>query len=182
MVKKKYTGEDAGPGRLEVMHTTLDDLKVLIKEVTLQVADGGNQSTTIPFATDHLYFISARIKTLCVKADGNTNSAWHEGRYVKPERVYKELDSPFNKSRVDDPMITVSDNSLVIYNTDFDLDEDVIVKYLKIPDTMTGGSEELELPFADQIIDVAVTMAIENIESDRFKTQPSINVVGTSEN
>jgi len=177
LVKKKYKGEESGPGELEIMHPTLDDLAPLLKEVTVDVADGGSGSTTIPFFTDQLYFISARIKTVTEGTAGN-QSAFHEGRYVKPERVYKEFDSPFNKSRADDPMITVLNKSLVIYNTDFDLDEDVIVKYLKKPNIMTGGTTDLELPFADQIIDVAVTMAIENIESERIKTQPSINVIG----
>lgn len=181
LVKKKYKGEESGPGRLEIMNPVLDDLAPLLKEVTVDVADGGNGSTIIPFFPDQLYFISARIKTLCITADNETTSAFHEGRYVKPERVYKELDSPFNRSRVDDPMITVINNSLVIYNTDFDLDEEVMYKYLKVPKTMTGGTDDLELSFADQIIDVAVTMAIENIESKRIKTQPSINVLGADD-
>ena len=176
LVKSKYNGKEPGPGRLEVNHPVTDDLKILITEATTDVADGGSGSTTVPFEVDHLYFIAARIKTLCDDGEGNTNSAWHEGRYVKPERVYKELESPFNKSRVDDPMITIVGNALVVYNTDFDLDEEVTIKYLKAPNTITGGATVMELPFADEIIDTAVTMALENFESIRIKTQPEVNV------
>ena len=180
LVKRKYKGEEAGPGRLDIMHPVLDDLKSLIVEGTLEAGDGGNGSTPILLFDDLLYFMAARVKTVAVSGN-TTTSAFHEGRFVKPERVYKELDSPFNRSRVDDPMITIQDNKLIIYNTDFDLDDDVIVKYLKTPTVMTGGATTVTLPFIDEIIDVAITMAIENIESDRVKTQPKINVASASE-
>lgn len=179
LVKVKYKGKDPGPGRLEINHPVLDDLKVLIEEVTIEVAAGGSGSTKVPFKDDHLYFISTRIKTLSPVAPNNTG--WHEGRYVKPERVYKELEDPFNKSVFNDPMITISDNSLIIYNTDFDLDEHITIKYLKVPKTITGSTSKMELPFADEIIDIATTMAIENFESERIKTQPGISVASASE-
>lgn len=179
LVKKKYKGNDPGPGRLETMHPVLDDLKVLLKEATTDVADGLSPNTPVPFETDHLYYISSRIKTVCAKTG---NSAWHEGRYVKPERVYKEQESPFNKSKFDDPMVTISDNKLVVYNEGFDIDEWVTIKYLKAPNLITGSSaDQMELPFADEIIDIAVAMALENFESQRIKTQPGINVVSASE-
>lgn len=176
LVKSKYNGKEPGPGRLELNHPVTDDLKVLIKEATTDVADGGSGSTTVPFESDHLYFISSRIKTLCDDGKGGTNTAFHEGRYVKPDRVYKELESPFNKSRVDDPMVTIVGNALIVYNTDFDLDEEVIIKYLKAPNEITGGSTVMELPFVDEIVDTAATMALENFESTRVKTQPEVNV------
>jgi len=194
LVKKKYKGDDPGPGRLETMHPVLDDLKVLIKEAAFTEAEllalipdqagfDSIEELIIPFQTDHLYYISSRLNT---KGKGCTTTGWIEGRYVKPERVYKELDSPFNGTRFDDTVITVSDNNLVIYKGDFSL-TGLKVKYLKEPRIITGGSDgqgttlEMELPFVDEIIDIGVSMALENFESERIKTQPSINVASVSE-
>jgi len=176
LVKRKYKGDDPGPGRLEVNHPVLDDLKVLITEVTPAVT-AASPETTINFEANHLYFLSSRVSTT---NETYTTATWHEGRYVKPERVYKELASPFDKSSVDDPMVSLVGDALVIYNTDFTVNA-VKIKYLKAPNTITGSGSDMELPFADEIIDVAATMAIENFESERIRTQPGISVVSASE-
>jgi hypothetical protein len=147
--------------------------------------DDTSTETAVAFNVDHLYYISSRLNTSNAVC---TTAAWHEGRYVKPERVFKELDSPFNKSSFDDPMVTVSNDTLIVYNTDFSLNG-IKIKYLKAPRQILGGNDtqttpqllEMELPFGDEIIDIGVSMAIENFESERFKTQPSISVATVSE-
>jgi len=176
LVKRKYKGDDPGPGRLEVNHPVLDDLKVLITEVTPDFTSEDSE-TSIDFEDDHLYFLSCRIST---SNELNTTPAWREGRYVKPERVYKELEDPFNTSHLDDPMVSLIGNALVVYNTDFTINN-IKIKYLKTPITITGSASIMELPFADEIIDVATTMALENFESERIKSQPGISVVTASE-
>lgn len=176
LVKVKYKGKDPGPGRLEVNHPVLDDLKTLIAESTPSFTSVSPE-TAVDFEENHLYYLSCRVSTT---NEVNTDPTWHEGRYVKPERVYKELVSPFDKSVIDDPMVTLSEDKLVIYNTDFTIN-DIRIKYLKIPITITGSASEMELPFADEIIDIATTMAIENFESERIKTQPGISVASASE-
>ena len=177
LVKRKYKGDNPGPGRLEVLHPVADDLKVLIKEFAPDEINGGGPETEIDFETDHLYYLSSRVQTSSEKC---TVPGWAEGRYVKPERVYKELNSPFNGSSFDDPMVTFSDDKLVIYNPDFEV-EGVKIKYLSAPRLMTASSSQMELQFADEIIDTAVSMALENFESERIKTQPAMNVVSASE-
>ncbi len=177
LVKQKAIGDNPGPGRLEVNHPVLDDLKVLIKELVVIDIEEIDEETPITFDDTHLYYISSRIKT---KDEVHTTALWREGRYVKPERVYKELDDPFNSSVVDDPMVGIVDNKLIVYNTAFTIDS-VKIKYLKVPRTIAEGSKEMELPFADEIIDVATTMAIENFEGERIKTQPKVSVASTSE-
>ena len=175
LVKKKYRGIDSGPGRLEIMHPVLDDLKNLIKESsTTGLEETG--LTEIAFENDHLYFIACNIQTAsseCPTPD------WHEGRYVKPERVYKELESPFTESKLDSPMITVVGDKLVIYHSAFDVGA-VTVKYLSTPAEITSDAE-IALSFENEIIDTAVSMALENVESQRIKTQPQVNVANISE-
>lgn len=170
LVKKKYRGVDPGPGRLEVMHPVLDDLKVLMKEKELS-----NTETTdelkLSFEADHLYFMSCRVKTQL----DNEASKYAKGRYVKPERVYQELDNPFTSSKFDDPMVSLGDNSLLIYKEGFKV-TDIKYKYLKLPNII-GQEDTMELPFTDEIIDTAVTLALENFESKRLETQ---NKVSTS--
>jgi hypothetical protein len=176
LVKAKYKGKDPGPGRLEVNHPVLDDLKILIAEAEPDFTSNLPE-TIIPFEDDHLYYLSCRVSTTNAV---NTTPTWHEGRYVKPERVYRELMSPFDKSVIDDPIVSLSRGKLIVFNTDFTID-DLKIKYLKAPLTITGSGSEMELPFADEIIDVATTMAIENFESERIKTQPGISVASASE-
>jgi hypothetical protein len=180
LVRKKYTGEDPVPGRLEVNHPVLDDLRPLIREYSVNVADGLSPNTPVSFADNHLFYLSCRMKTI---ENGCDTSAWVEGRYVKPERVYKELASPFNGSTAEDPIVTISDNKLVIYNEGFDLDEDLLIKYIAKPDLITGETTtEVIVEWYDEIVDVAVLMILDNIENEqRFKTQPGVNVASASE-
>lgn len=168
LVKSKYNGEDPGPGRLEVNHPVTDDLKVLTKVVSIDASDG-----FVPFADDHLYYIDSKVETMTPECN---DPVWAKCRYVKADRVNRELESPFTKTQFDDPVCSILDNKLYIYQDGFTLG-DVEIKYLGAPRTITGIAENImELPFADEIIDTAATMAIENFESDRIKTQPAINV------
>lgn len=176
LVKKKYIGKNPGPGRLEINHPVLDDLKVLIKEVNGLQLETVDEETSVEFKEDHLYFLGCQIKTSNATC---TTPKYQNGRYVEPERVYNELQSPFNTSQLDDPMVTIIGNKLVVYHETFDV-TDIKIKYLKIPNTITSA-ETIELPFVDEIIDVAITMALENFESQRIQTQPGINVASISE-
>lgn len=174
LVKKKYRGANPGPGRLEVMHPVLDDLKVLMKEKEL-VNTETTDELKLSFTQDHLYFMSCRVKT---QLDSEA-SKYAKGRYVKPERVYQELDNPFTSSKFDDPMISLSDNSLLIYKEGFKV-TDIKYKYLKLPNII-AKEDQMELPFIDEIIDTAVTQSLENFESKRLETQSKVSTSIISE-
>lgn len=192
LIKKKYRGANIGPGRLEVMHPVLDDLKVLLKEQTYDFTVAipplvggvsaftiGSEDIRVIFDTSvHLYYISTRVKTKCAD-DEEEVGAWVEGRYIKPERLYKELQSPFTKTTYNSPVISVTDNSLVLYTEGF-FPTDIKFNYLARPAQITQTSV-IELPFEDEIIDTAITMALENFESERIKTQPQISTSNISE-
>jgi hypothetical protein len=176
LVKKKYRGVDPGPGRLEIDHPVLDDLKVLLTEYIPDSITQTSPETVVAFASDHLYMIESNVQTT---KSGLYTIEWYEGRYVKPERLYKELKSPFNKSVANDPVISIVDGKLVVYNTDFTVNS-VKIKYLRVPGTIISG-DDIELPFEDEIVDTAVSMALENFQSERIKTQPAISVANISE-
>lgn len=177
LVRKKNKGDEPGPGRLEVNHPVLDDLKALITEETMDLSAVDLETTEalVPFDDNHLYYIASQIET----SKGECSPTWCNGRYVKPERVYMEMQNPFNKSVVGDPIVSIIGNNLAVYNTDFVIDN-VKIKYLRRP-AVLDVTTIIEVPFEDEIIDIAVTMAIENFESERVKTQPGINVVSASE-
>ena len=177
LVRKKNKGNEPGPGRLEVNHPVLDDLKALITETAMDLSavDLTTTEALVPFEDNHLYYIASRIET----SKGECSPTWCNGRYVKPERVYMEMQNPFNKSVVGDPIVSIVGNNLAVYNTDFVIDN-VTIKYLRRP-AVLDVTTVIEVPFEDEIIDIAVTMAIENFESERVKTQPGVNVVSASE-
>lgn len=177
LIRKKNKGDNPGPGRLEVNHPIMDDLKALVieKNIDLTNVDLNTTEALVPFEEDHFFYIASRIET----SSGDCSPTWCTGRYVKPERVYMELQNPFNKSVVGDPIVSIIGNNLAVYNTDFVIDS-VKIKYLRRPVALTT-STIIEVPFEDEIIDIAVTMALENMESQRIKTQPGVNVVSASE-
>ena len=177
LVKMKYKGKDPGKGRLEVNHPVTDDLKVLITQTDIDLTDVDltTGEALVPFEEQHLYYLSSQIRTsteVCA-------ASWVNGRYVVPERVYMETNNPFNKSVVSDPIVSIIGNNLAVYNPDFTINA-VTIKYLKAPEVITSGSI-IEVPFEDEIIDTAVTMALEVTESQRIKSQPAVNVSAASQ-
>lgn len=177
LTRLKYVGKDPGPGRLEVNHPVTDDLKALVTQVdsNLQEVNLSTGEALVPFETNHLYYLSSQIQT----SKTDCSPSWVNGRYVKPERVYLETQNPFNKSVIGDPIVSIIGNHLAVYNPDFSI-EGVKIKYIKRPLEITSSST-LEVPFEDEVIDTAVTMALEVIESQRTKTQPGVNVTAASE-
>lgn len=181
LVKKKYRGPDPGPGRLELNHPVTDDLQVLVREVVKEPKDLDDYEYPAQYYefsdTDHLYYLSS---LLGVTPDDCNTEVRVEGRYVKPERVFKEMQSPFTESAADDPIVTISDVGLVVILGDFTLGN-ATIKYLAKPRLIEGASNPMELPFAQEIIDTAAGMALENFESQRIKTQSAFNTAQVSE-
>lgn len=103
--------------------------------------------------------------------------------YVDAEDIGKYLETPHNKPYFEQPICFLEGNNLVVITDSYCSVNSIYIKYLREPRVLVLSVSNVaketttcELPeyACQEIVDLAVTILLENIESQRIQTQPVI--------
>lgn len=157
----------------------IDELKDIVKpsgDLT-PTLNGTIYEITLP--NDYFHLVRHRCKTIDINCGNKINTVG--GLQTKQDRINIQLRDPFWKPTADEPLYYILGDS-IIYETlgEFEIDSSNIT-YIKIPNKMRYGSAyqdpltDIECEFKTDymqhlIIDKAISMVLENIESQRYQT------------
>jgi hypothetical protein len=125
--------------------------------------------------SDYLFLLNDRsITSRCNK----TNE--YENRLSPLENLHTILKYKYTSTKYNDPVSALSDNSLYIYKNDtFTIDDakiDYVRKYNQI-DVINNVTSELDENVHKEIVQLAMNIFLENVQSGRFKSNFEKNVV-----
>lgn len=174
-VKSRAFGNNPKQTTFEEDQKRIDDLRTLVKPAALTPANtSGTLQITLP--NDYMYLVRHE----CSTSSSNYGSRTVGGRQVKQDEINLLRQDPFRKSSPLEPLYYLMGNTLV-YETPvgFTIPTCQLI-YLKKPARIQYGTQ-YAVPQADtacelpehthaEIVDLAVTMLLENLESGRYQT------------
>lgn len=143
---------------------TIGNMLLPFTEVDMQTTDKdirGNDTTDLP--GNYLY-------TLAV--EGNVDGVWRPVRIVQKDDLFRLLVDPFHTTKYDDPMGTVENGKVVVYNKpDFEVSE-MRHEYVRRPNDVTRESgTELDPGYHNKLVSLAVTLFLDNTRGLKDKLQ-----------
>lgn len=174
-IKERLYPKDPNMKGFEETQKRIEDLRTIVKtsEALTPVTSGANYIITLP--NDYLYLVRHRCTTV-----GTCGTKSVGGLLTIQEFINQMLKDPFWKPTADEPIYYFIGDSIV-YETlgDFIISETTLT-YVKEPLELRLGSQYInpttdvncELPEQShqEILDIAVSMALENIESQRYQS------------
>lgn len=100
----------------------------------------------------------------------------HKVRTIQHNSLTDAIDDPFNKPSIDDgAIITFEGSNILVYTANDFIPDALNITYIKRPTTLDINSTPLQVPDLTEethreIIDIAVSMALEIIESQRYQS------------
>ena len=184
-IKQRAYPTDRNKPGFEENQKRIDDLRPLVRQ----------SSTINPFLTgttynaflpdDYLYLVRHR----CITSDDTCGEKSVGGLQVREDQINQMLKDPFWTPTAEEPLYYINGDTL-IYETKGNyqlISSDVT--YIKIPSKITLGTEytdpipdsntELLPEVHNEILDIAVSMVLENIESQRY--QSNLNELNKTE-
>lgn len=175
-VKQRMFGNNLYKTTFEETEKRIDDLRTIVKKESIVPTVTG-QIYLRPLPNDYLYLVRHQCTTvspLCgTKVVG--------GLQVKNDEINTLKKNPFERPTNEEPLYYIEGNNIVyeLVDNSFTI-ADSNITYVKIPRPITNGSEyivseavsECELPehTHGEILDIAIAMTLENIESQRYQT------------
>jgi hypothetical protein len=172
LINQKYTGHNILQARFEMDPKIGDDLRPLIEITRSNINYGarGNTLTTNISASDVLYVITVKLYSL----RGNVITGSYLLKNIPHAAIKPFLQNEENYPWIPNPVYTIDKNELTIYvspefrtgNTTYESE----VSYLKKPRTIDynhNPGDEIEVAWGYEIVQLAATLLLENIESPR---------------
>lgn len=139
-----------------------------------------NNSTT---NNGRMFFIEAVLNWSTNSTDIIKRPTAATVRLVEHETAKRFLETYNNKPWIDTPVATIQDNTLFIYvdrvtmPAPFKLDLTYVKYPTKVEDLPAAGMTEIPEYMQYEIVDKAVSLALEDIESRRVETKTQLNTV-----
>lgn len=115
------------------------------------------------------------IKDMEVYVTVDDVEGWVPARFLTTRTSVGKLTDPFTRSYPDNPGYEMIDEHIVFPIKDGDfVCSKIIVQYLKMPDDLTTSSN-IQFPFEDELESETTTLILENLESRRLSTQPTVS-------
>lgn len=155
----------------------LDDLRILHEpETTIEspIIMNGLYSFSLP--ADYLFFDAARLDSYsnpCGAASTSSSVTNGKVRVVETQAWADMRRNPYAKSKANSALAMIWGNGLVVDNDSSFIPKTLYLSYLRKAITMSySGNVSCELPIHThtEIVDIAVNLMIENIESPRIQS------------
>lgn len=170
LIAQKLTGNNPRRVGFEGDAKAVEDLRPLIKTQAVAQADkiddlvNNEKCFTLP--NELLYFLQAT-----VTMDGKT----HTVDLISHEHAKQFFVTESNLPWIKNAVAFIEGNKIAILFDSFKHDsvESIRVTYIKHPDSFAGftGQFELSDTMAEELINLAIIMALENVESQRLTTK-----------
>ena len=199
-IKTRYGRNNMYRVGFEEIQKRTDDLKALVvsrfTEMTFvpeYIATGKNvfranvdilfndEARTIASQDEYMLYIKATAHT-CL-TDQEDCCDWHEVNLVQQDDLASVVSDPFNKPKPGRPVIFFEDTDVFVWTGANAIVDNFLVTFIRKPldvnlGTYSGPVQDCELSeyTHKEIVQMAVRIALENIESPRQQTQEILNV------
>lgn len=113
-----------------------------------------------------------KLKNVSVKVNIGSKSSWQPAKEVESQGESEREYNPFTLSFPDRPNYMMVGKEIVFFAEGFTC-SDIRITYLEQPE-LIKESDVLDIPFINELQDETVTLILENLESRRLQTQPTI--------
>ena len=187
LIAQKFTGNNTRRAAFEVDSKAVSDLQPLVTTCDLDTfykIENTNSTRWEINKEDFLYFISAQLLR-----DGQTTSRMDSMnpnympiKLISHEMSDKFLVTPYNSPWIKIPVGCIEDDNLIVFYDPHDnvMPGEGIVKltYVKKPLSFVSSDADTEFELneemAEQLVSLAVTYSLENIESQRLSSHVGI--------
>ena len=199
-IKTRYGRNNAYSAGFEEMQKRTDDLKALVVsrfcDITPVEYYGSTSDTVFRADLDSLFtdedqsIVAPEKYMFYLKSTVNTctdiNKAccgWFRVKLVQQDDLSSVANDPFNKPKVEKPVIFFEDGDIFVWIGAEGIVENFLVTFIRRPlainlGTYGGSPQDCELSeyTHKEIVQIAVRIALENIESPRQQSQEILNV------
>jgi hypothetical protein len=187
-VKHRYTGNNIQRKAFEQNQKRVDDLRVAITtDVIVGAINADYRSAySIPLPVYYRYLLKVEVEIQYNDCNGVLISDWKTPKQIEHDDIYAIQDDPFNKPTVENPKFIVEGGALVVFAND-GVVLNARVTYIKLLNklqsglvnpngsvniyaTLTTPYIELAVDTHEEVVDLAVKMILENIESPRYQS------------
>jgi hypothetical protein len=177
-VKTRYGGNNLYGTAVEETQKRTDDLRELVLESTLTSSGNGSKpnSKYYPLPSDYWFSLSEEVDIEYNDCDGNTTTDRIRVKNIGSGAYSTMIKDPFNKPNKTRVLrLMSSDNIEVLADSETTLNS-LYLRYIKAPLEVSSTVDcDLASHTHSEIVDKAVILAIETIESPRVQTQPMIS-------
>jgi hypothetical protein len=172
-VKDRMFGEKFQPPAFEDNSKRVADLRTLVKPASLffnSIDPVGAALYTLP--TDFLYPINAN--ALCTRTNYPivTSGEYFDCQTIKTEHKLKFINSTTNRTHFIKPKVVIAGTFLELIVDRFTTVTEVLLNYIVEPtELIEGGTCDLPEHTHDEILDIAVMVALQTIQDPRLITK-----------
>ena len=196
-VKQRYGRNNIKLKGFEESQKRIDDLRqaVVTEDVAAAVFPIYTNAYSSVIPACYRYLLKLMVQVEYVDCNGDTVTTWSTPKQVQQDDVNALLEDPFNKPTVERPLVTFERDNLLVYTDGVFTILQTKMTYLRLFRKLQlgvvncdGSSDvyqdttleytELAPDVHEEIVDIAVKMALENIESQRYQTN-SNEITGT---
>jgi hypothetical protein len=193
-VNLKYGKNNLYNKGFEESQKRVDDLRVLIKDVTLNLTyrdeTVNNISTYVSeILPDDYRFLLKGLAEIGYKSTCKSLNSKEQQllspisgglkrkvavKFIQQDDILTILSDPFNTTTKEKPLITIEHDSIVTYTNDIFIIDNVKLTYIKNPAKVSlslGVNCELADQTHQEIIDMTINSILEGISDPRYKTQ-----------
>jgi len=177
VVKLKYDPQSPNNKGFEENQIRIDDLKEIVKKSGTITPTVSGTVYTSALPNDYLHLIRHR----CITNTASCGNKTVGGKIVEQDDINTLLLNPFRKPIQEEPLYYI-DSTGIVYETEgrFTV-TGTILNYLKVPARMRYGTAystpttDVQCEFTStimqhEILNMAISMVLENIESQRYQT------------
>ena len=187
-VKQRYTGNNYQRKAFEQNQKRVDDLRTTVRtEVIAAVANTVYRNAeSIPLPNIYRYLLKVEVEVRYNDCNGVEVDEWKTPKQIEHDDIYAIQDDPFNKPTIENPKFIVEEGNLVTFAGDGEV-INARVTYIKLFNKLQSGLvnadgsvdvyilpatnySELAVDVHEEVVDIAVKMILENIESQRYQT------------
>ena len=187
-LKQRYTGNNFLRKAFEQTQKRVDDLRGAIRTTVISAVNEPTyiNAETVEFPVDYRYLLKVEVEVQYIDCNGITTTNWYTPKQIEHDDIYAIKDDPFNKPKEDNPKFIIENNKIVFFAGDGTV-VNARISYLKLFRKLQNGlvnadgsvdvyanpaTDYIELApdTHEEIVDLAVKMILENIESQRYQT------------
>ena len=188
-VKRIYNKNNLYQKGFEESQKRIDDLRAtLVTRVipATNTATNYRDAFVAELPNNYRYLIKVEVEIVNPDCNDNLQTEWFTPKQIEHDDFYAIQKDPFNKPKVNSPKFFLEGNQMILFAASATI-TNVRVTYIKLLRKLQLGLQnadgsinvyanpndnylELAVDTHDEVVDLAVKMLLENIESQRYQT------------
>lgn len=188
-LKQRYERNNVKRKGFEESQKRIDDIRLAVKTAIVSAtasSDYTGFAFNVVLPVDYRYLLKTQVNVSDLDCNVVTKTNWTTPKQVQQDDIHVLLDDPFNEPIYSEPLFTVEGDHLVFFTDGVFTVNSARITYIKLfkklqpglPDTLatyvsnptTTEYAELASDTHKEIVDIAVKLVLENIESQRYQS------------